>query len=107
MGAEPSLHDREVAEALAYAAGMAELDHAEVVAELGKGCGVPFCLQNAVHAVIKFGCMEEAVNATLLAGGDSAARACFIGACFGAEASEEVPREWLTRTAYPVAAVAQ
>lgn len=100
--ADASPHDREVAEKLSLAMGMADLEHAEVVAELGKGCGVPFCLQNAVHAVVKYDTLTEAVTATLLAGGDSAARACFIGACFGAEAPGLIPADWLAATETPV-----
>eukprot|EP01050_Picozoa_sp_SAG11_P017474 SAG11_NODE_2525_length_3255_cov_1.657795_3_plen_155_part_00 len=43
--AAASAHDAVVGSALDAALGMVGIPHSEVVAELGKGCGVPFCLQ--------------------------------------------------------------
>eukprot|EP01050_Picozoa_sp_SAG11_P017473 SAG11_NODE_2525_length_3255_cov_1.657795_2_plen_89_part_00 len=62
--------------------------------------------QNAVHAMLSFDSLAAAVRETLLAGGDSGARACFIGACFGAAEPRHTDASWVRRTCFDVGAEA-
>jgi ADP-ribosylglycohydrolase len=78
-------------------------EHSVFVKSLGLGCGMPFCMQNALHAVLKFDpshdTFETGVRRTILAGGDSAARSCMVGACLGAILGHAaIPECWINRT---------
>ena len=69
-------------------------------------CGCAACTQNAVHAMLSFDSLAVAVRETLLAGGDSGARACFIGACFGADEPRCIDESWARQTHFDVVAEA-
>ncbi|KAI3354767.1 hypothetical protein L3Q82_004593 [Scortum barcoo] len=50
---------------------------------------LPGAFQGALHGVLKLNQLEEAVRDTMRCGGCTASRSSFIGACFGAQFTEE------------------
>ncbi|XP_019643438.1 PREDICTED: crystallin J1A-like [Branchiostoma belcheri] len=70
--------------------------HREVVNKVfGSSCALPKQFQAALHCVLTHTDYVSAVRATILAGGDNASRAGFVGACFGALGGlDGIPTEW-------------
>jgi hypothetical protein len=69
---------------------------AEVVAGFGSSCAMPGALQNALVAAQRATSYEDGVRANLVAGGDNASRACYLGALLGA-AYGGPPASWAER----------
>jgi len=73
--------------------------HTQVVAEIGASCAYPNSFVNGCHLLLQDIDFVSAVRQTLLAGGDNASRAAFIGAVLGAKCGiQGIPREWLQKT---------
>jgi len=74
--------------------------HTQVVSEIGSACSFPNSFVNGCHLLLKDDVdFASAVRQTLLAGGDNASRALFIGAVLGAKYGVQgIPREWLPKT---------
>lgn len=70
-------------------------EHTDIVHILGPSCAMPGCFLGAVHGSAKYDSYEDAIRATIRAGGDGAGRAAFIGALFGAAGG--VPEEWVSK----------
>ncbi|CAH1271847.1 Hypp4723 [Branchiostoma lanceolatum] len=75
--------------------------HREVVNKVfGSSCALPKQFQAALHCVVTHTDYVSAVRATILAGGDNASRAGFVGACFGALGGlDGIPAEWKDKCA--------
>ena len=82
-----------------------QLSHARHVLAVGQSCRYPFHLWTASQLIASLMShardFEYGVGATILAGGDSASRAMFIGAVQGARMGsiDSIPRAWLANTA--------
>lgn len=76
------------------------IGHREYVAAHGAGCALPGSLFGALHSALKFSTdYQQAIEQTITAGGDSASRACIVGALVGAaNGIEHVPAAWQART---------
>lgn len=72
-------------------------DSVKAIISLGQSCHVDDALPAVCHVIAKYeGSLEEALAASTMAGGDSAARNLLIGAVLGAgQGMESIPERWL------------
>jgi len=77
-----------------------QIDHREYVAAHGTSCALPSALLGALHCALKFSSdYQQAIEQTIAASGDSASRACFVGALVGAaNGLDHIPAAWQART---------
>lgn len=83
-----------VSKAAEAAASPAPLN--DVVATFGSSCAMPGALQGALVAASRAGGYEAGVRSNMLAGGDNASRACYLGALLGAAAGGP-PAAWAAK----------
>ena len=74
------------------AQGVAKAEHESVKAikELGQSCSVEGGFAAVIYLLVRFSDFQEAMEANVLAGGDSAARGMIVGAVLGAAGGLEV-----------------
>ncbi len=96
----PGVSD-EVRELLALARRLGAGDTVESTLLFGQSCPLPRSFPSAVQALLRHrGSFEEAILATLRAGGDSAGRAAVLGAWLGAALGRDaIPDAWVRRLA--------
>ncbi|HXW78076.1 MAG TPA: ADP-ribosylglycohydrolase family protein [Acidimicrobiales bacterium] len=75
------------------------IDTTKATLSFGQSCPLPYTVPSALHVLLRFpDDFEQAVTATLRAGGDSAARASMVGSWLGAHLGvNAVPAAWRSR----------
>jgi ADP-ribosylglycohydrolase len=69
---------------------MAEKESTEAIKTLGQSCSVEGGFAAVIYLLMRFSDFQEAMEANVLAGGDSAARGMIVGAVLGAYGGMEV-----------------
>ena len=81
-------------------AGMASAgrDSVSVIADFGQNCHIPAAFPGVVHLIARYQSdLREALIQSVMAGGDSAARAMMVGMILGAyPGSGDLPEEWVS-----------
>jgi len=70
--------------------GMAETESVEAIKSLGQSCSVDGGFAAVIYILSRFSDFQEAMEANVLAGGDSAARGMIVGAVLGAYGGMDV-----------------
>ena len=88
---------------ISKALDMADTDTAQVTAEFGMACDLPYGVPSALHNIMTAPDFTSAVRRNIYAGGDTCGRAMLVGAIAGAihgvGGAQGIPQDWIDQLA--------
>jgi len=101
--ASQSAAQGDAAALITKALGMADTENAQVTAEFGMACDLPYGVPSALHNLTTAPDFTTAVRRNIYAGGDNCGRAMLVGAIAGAihgvGGTRGIPQDWIDQLA--------